>query len=230
MSPVLAIPEEPDHRLDDIAARLKAHDWVQDALALAAAARTGGGRRATKTTVLVVPSAAGVRVLRTRGKRHLVAEWEHDLIRHRLGTAAALDWRLVEGPAVGPQVPARVEGRPAWMPIVSDLVPDPAGGGLDCRLRVPYDMAIFRGHFPSAPIVPGVMQVGWAVELARAHGLARGPLTGIGATKFRRMLRPGMCLDARLERDARSGQVHFRYTCGHTVVSTGRLQFGAGHD
>lgn len=228
MSPVLAIPEEPDHRLDDIAARLKAHDWVQDALALAAA--SGGGRRASRTTVLVVPSAAGVRVLRTRGKRHMVAEWEHDLVRHRLGTAAALDWRLVEELAAAPQDLERVDGLPAWMPIVSDVVPDPAGGGLDCRLRVPYDMAIFRGHFPSAPIVPGVMQVGWAAELARAHGLACGPLTGIGATKFRRVLRPGMCLAARLERGARSGQVHFRYTCGHTVVSTGRLQFGAGHD
>lgn len=228
MSPVLAIPEEPDHRLDDIAARLKAHDWVRDALALAAA--SGGARRATKTTVLVVPSAAGVRVLRTRGKRRLVAEWEHDLIRHRLGAAASLEWRLVEEPAVGPQDLARVEHRPAWMPIVSDVVPDPAGGGLDCRLRIPYDMAIFRGHFPTAPIVPGVMQVGWAVELARAHGLASGPLTGIGATKFRRVLRPGMYLDARLERDARLGQVHFRYTCGETMVSTGRLQFGAGHD
>ncbi len=228
MSPVLAIPEEPDHRLDDIAARLKAHDWVQDALALAAA--SGAGRRAVKATVLVVPSAAGVRVLRTRGKRHMVAEWEHDLVQHGLGATAAIEWRLIEEPALGPQVPARVEGRPAWMPIVSDLVPDPAGGGLDCRLRVPYDMEIFRGHFPSAPIVPGVMQIGWAVELARAHGLADGPLTGIDAAKFRRVLRPGMCLGARLERGARPGQVQFRYTCGDTVVATGRLQFGAGHD
>jgi 3-hydroxymyristoyl/3-hydroxydecanoyl-(acyl carrier protein) dehydratase len=230
VSPVLAIPQEPDHRLDDIAARLKAHDWVQDARALTAASGEGDGRRATKVTVLLVPSAAGVRVLRTRGKRNMVAEWEHDLVQHGLGTAAAIEWRLVEESAAGPQDLARVEGRPAWMPIVSDVAPDLGAGSLDCRLRVPYDMAIFRGHFPSAPIVPGVMQIGWAVELARAHGLADGPLAGIGAAKFRRVLRPGMCLDARLERDAQPGQVHFRYTCGGTVVSTGRLQFGAGHD
>jgi 3-hydroxymyristoyl/3-hydroxydecanoyl-(acyl carrier protein) dehydratase len=230
VSPVLAIPQEPDHRLDDIAARLKAHDWVQDALALAAAARTGGGPRATKTTVLVVPSAAGVRVLRTRGKPHLVAEWEHDLVRHQLGTAAAIEWRLVEELAAGPQDLEHVDVRPAWMPIVSDVVPDLGAGGLDCRLRVPYDMAIFRGHFPSAPIVPGVLQVGWAIELAGAHGLAVGPMTGIAAAKFRRVLRPGMCLDARLERGPHPGQVHFRYTCGDTVVATGRLQFGAAHE
>lgn len=230
MSPVLATPQEPDHRLDDIAARLKAHDWVQDALARAAPSRTGGGHRAVKATVLVVPSAAGVRVLRTRGKRHMVAEWEQDLIQHRLGTAAAIEWQLVEESAAGAQDLEPVQGRSAWMPIVSDVAREPGAGGLDCRLRVPYDMAIFRGHFPSAPIVPGVMQVGWAVELARAHGLADGPMTGIGAAKFRRVLRPGMCLVARLERGPSPGQVHFRYTCGHTVVSTGRLQFGAGHD
>ena len=88
MNPVLAIPQEPDHRLDDIAARLRAHDWVQDALVLAAASGAGGGRGATKWTVLLVPSAAGVRVLRTRGKRHMVAEWERDLRRHGLGPAA----------------------------------------------------------------------------------------------------------------------------------------------
>jgi 3-hydroxymyristoyl/3-hydroxydecanoyl-(acyl carrier protein) dehydratase len=228
VSPVLATPQEPDHRLDDIAVRLKAHDWVQDALALAAA--SGGGRRAMKATVLVVPTAAGVRVLRTRGKRHMVAEWQHDLVRHRLGTPATIEWRLVEELAASPQDLGHVAGGPAWMPIVTDVAPDPGAGTLDCRLRVPYDMGIFRGHFPSAPIVPGVMQVGWAVELARAHGLADGPMTGIAGAKFRRVLRPGMCLDARLERGPRRGLVHFRYACGETVVATGRLQFGAGHD
>jgi len=230
VSPVLAIPAEPDHRLDDIAARLKAHDWVQDALALAAASRTGGGHRAVKTTVLVVPSAAGVRMLRSRGKRHMVAAWEHDLVRHRLATAAGIEWRLVEETAAGPHDLERVAGRPAWMPIVSDVAPDPGSSGLDCRLRVPYDMAIFRGHFPPAPIVPGVVQVGWAVELARTYGLADGPMIGIAAAKFRRVLQPGMCVDARLERGPQPGQVHFRYTCGETMVSTGRLQFGAVHD
>ena len=230
MSRVVAIPQEPDLRLDDIAARLTAHHWVQAARAFGGASDPADRRGAIAITAWVVPSAAGVRVLRTRGKRHLVAEWERRLLRPGRGNAAGIEWRLVEELPASAEDLARVERRPAWMPIVSDVVPDPAAAALDCRLRVPYDMSIFRGHFPSAPIVPGVMQVGWAVELARAHGLADGVLTGIGAAKFRRLVRPGMCLVARLERGEPPRQVHFRYRQGDTVVATGRLQFGAGRD
>jgi len=181
-------------------------------------------------TVLLVPSAAGVRMLRTRGRRHLVAEWEGHLRRLGPGDTVPIEWRLTEELPADAGELAGAEGRPAWMPIVSEVVLEPGVRALTCRLRVPYDMAIFRGHFPSAPIVPGVMQVGWAVGLARTHGLARGSLAGIDAAKFRRLVRPGMRLVARVERGARPGQVSFRYECGDTVVATGRLQFGVERD
>jgi 3-hydroxymyristoyl/3-hydroxydecanoyl-(acyl carrier protein) dehydratase len=209
---------------------LRAHHWVQAARAFAGASGPTALRGATTITALVVPSAAGVRVLRTRGKRHLVAEWEQRLLQPGIRNAPGIEWRLIEELPACAEDLARFEHRLAWMPIVSDVVPDPAAAALECRLRVPYDMAIFRGHFPSAPIVPGVMQVGWAVELARAHGLGDGVLTGIGAAKFRRVVRPGMCLVARLERGEPPRQVHFRYRQGDTVVATGRLRFGAGRD
>jgi 3-hydroxymyristoyl/3-hydroxydecanoyl-(acyl carrier protein) dehydratase len=90
---------------------------------------------------------------------------------------------------------------------------------------IPYELPVFRGHFPSTPIVPGVVQVGWAVDLARAHGLASGPFAGISQAKFRRLVQPGMTLEARLEHDPAAGQLCFRYSLASTVVSTGRVQF-----
>jgi 3-hydroxyacyl-[acyl-carrier-protein] dehydratase len=119
---------------------------------------------------------------------------------------------------------------PSWMPVIGELAFDADAPSLNCSFLVPADLAIFRGHFPGVPIVPGVMQVGWAVELARAHGLVTGPCTGIITAKFRRLVMPGMRLVARLEPSARAGQLHFKYECDGAVVSTGRLQFGAGHD
>jgi 3-hydroxyacyl-[acyl-carrier-protein] dehydratase len=116
------------------------------------------------------------------------------------------------------------------MPVISELALDADSQSLNCRFLVPADLAIFRGHFPGVPIVPGIMQVGWAVELARAHGLVTGPCTGIITAKFRRLVQPGMRLEARLERSTPAGQLHFKYECDGAVVSIGRLQFGGGHD
>jgi len=119
---------------------------------------------------------------------------------------------------------------PSWMPVIGELALDADSQSLNCSFLVPADLPVFRGHFPRVPIVPGVMQVGWAVELARAHGLVTGPCTGIITAKFRRLLQPGMRLEVRLERGAPAGQLHFKYECGGAAVSTGRLQFGGDHD
>jgi 3-hydroxymyristoyl/3-hydroxydecanoyl-(acyl carrier protein) dehydratase len=116
------------------------------------------------------------------------------------------------------------------MPLISELALDADLQSLSCSFLVPADLTIFRGHFPGVPIVPGVTQVGWAIELARAHGLMTGSCTGIITAKFRRLVQPGMRLEARLERSAPAGQLHFKYECEGAVVSTGRLQYGAGHD
>lgn len=116
------------------------------------------------------------------------------------------------------------------MPVISELALDADSQSLNCRFLVPADLPVFRGHFPGVPIVPGVMQVGWAVELARAHGLVTGPCTGIITAKFRRLVMPGMRLVARMEPGATAGQLHFKYECEGAAVTTGRLQFGRCHD
>jgi len=116
------------------------------------------------------------------------------------------------------------------MPVISELALGADLQSLTCRLLVPDDLPIFRGHFPTVPIVPGVVQIGWAVELARAHGLVTGRFKGITTAKFRRLVQPGMSLAARLEQGAPTGQLQFRYEFGGAVISTGRLQFGIDHD
>ena len=116
------------------------------------------------------------------------------------------------------------------MPAISGLVLDPGTQSLTCRLRIPDDLPIFRGHFPAVPIVPGVIQVAWAVDLARSRGLANGPVVAIVTAKFRRVLRPGMCLTARVGRGAAAGQIQFTYELAGAVVSTGRFCCGSGHD
>ena len=132
-------------------------------------------------------------------------------------------------PIIG--APATLAGaRPAWLPVIRELVVDPSLRSMSCRFLVNHDLPVFRGHFPGAPIVPGIMQVGWAVELARNNRLVSGLCTGIVTAKFRRLMLPGMDIDAALERGSTAGQLQFSFRLRGDVVSTGRLQFGARSD
>jgi 3-hydroxymyristoyl/3-hydroxydecanoyl-(acyl carrier protein) dehydratase len=112
------------------------------------------------------------------------------------------------------------------MPVMRELSLDPELQSLTCHFMVPRDLPVFSGHFPGLPVVPGIMQVGWAAELAREHALVTGRCTGMVTAKFRRLLLPGMQIDASLDGGSRSGQLQFRFQCGGEVVSIGRLQFG----
>jgi 3-hydroxymyristoyl/3-hydroxydecanoyl-(acyl carrier protein) dehydratase len=192
-------------------------------------AATGRGAGSEQPAALVVPSADGVRALRLGGKQRLVAAWEPVLGRAGQSSATGLELWLVDVlPPAGRETEAMAAAtRP--LPVVSDLVRDVKLPSLTCRLQVPYELPIFRGHFPSRPIVPGVVQIGWAVEVARAEGLVAGAFTGISGAKFRRVLQPGMNLGLRLDGFDERRQLSFEYSLGSMVVSGGRVQFGGGH-
>ena len=197
-------------------ARVCSHEWVADA-------------RQFGRLMLVVPNAAGVRILLRHGKRHLVAAWQGRVGTESLAATPSLEWRLLETlPPPGSEVEARCS-EPVRSPLVTGLERRGACG-LGCRVRVPYDLVIFDGHFPTIPILPGVVQVDWAVDLARAHLRIAGPFKGIAATKFRRLVRPGMTLDLTLEYRPESGELRFEYRRGEALVSTGRVLFQGADD
>jgi hypothetical protein len=179
--------------------------------------------------MLVVPSPAGVRILTRYGKRHLVAAWQENVGSRPAIATDLLEWRLLD--ALPPPESA-AESRcsePVRNPIVSDLQRRGACE-LACRVRVPYDLAIFDGHFPSIPILPGVVQVDWAVQVARAHLGLGGRFKGITATKFRRLVRPGMELALTLEHRPDSGELRFEYVLGDALASIGRVLFRDADD
>jgi len=193
--------------------RVCSHEWVTDA-------------RQSGQWMLVVPNTAGVRVLRQHGKRHLVAVWQALV---GTGSVSPPEWRLLETlPPPGSEAEARCS-EPVRSPLVTGLQRLGACG-LGCNVRVPYDLAIFGGHFPAIPILPGVVQVDWAVNLARTHLQVGGRFKGITATKFRRLVQPGMNLALTLEHRPESRELRFEYLLGDALASTGRVLFRDGDD
>jgi 3-hydroxymyristoyl/3-hydroxydecanoyl-(acyl carrier protein) dehydratase len=97
-----------------------------------------------------------------------------------------------------------------------------AGDGADVRFEVlvPPDSAFFEGHFPGAPVLPGVAQLGVVLEaLAVARG-APSRLLAIRRLRFRHTVVPRDRLTLSLEGN---GPVRFRLTRGTLCVSEGLL-------
>ena len=97
-------------------------------------------------------------------------------------------------------------------------------------LHLSADLPWFAGHFPGAPLLPGVTQLQLAIHLARAENLLAGEFQGMDQLKFHRPLRPDdYCwLILRAHDD---GQLRFEYRLGSTediealpIASNGRVK------
>ncbi|MBS0376094.1 MAG: hypothetical protein JSR73_16055 [Proteobacteria bacterium] len=150
----------------------------------------------------IVPSASGARLFRragARGFREAVAGW------------------------------ARSEGlEPGAIRVVSELAPGgaatpvalgprlrsveaPAPGLWLVTLAVPFELAIFDGHFATVPIVPGAVLAGWAADFGATHaGWTHGARES-RAMKFRRIVQPGPDYRLELRLDGDGAELRFRY-------------------
>jgi acyl-coenzyme A synthetase/AMP-(fatty) acid ligase/3-hydroxymyristoyl/3-hydroxydecanoyl-(acyl carrier protein) dehydratase len=101
--------------------------------------------------------------------------------------------------------------------------------GVRFELYVPEALAVFDGHFPGAPVLPGVVQLLWASWLAREHPLARerlgfdGPLRAMKRIKFQRLIRPGEAIVLDLHGEDGGRQLRFRFQRAGTTLSSGTL-------
>lgn len=93
----------------------------------------------------------------------------------------------------------------------------------ELRLVIPADLDYFVGHFPGAPIVPGVVQIKWALELARRHVGALGQFAGMEAVKFQRVMVPELVVTLTLRFAAADGKLRFSYEAEGARFSSGRL-------
>jgi 3-hydroxymyristoyl/3-hydroxydecanoyl-(acyl carrier protein) dehydratase len=93
------------------------------------------------------------------------------------------------------------------------------------EITVPEDLFYLEGHFPQQPILPGVVQVHWAVKLAAARLGIDPSFKGIEALKFHRVIKPLTPLKLTLEQDEKTGKLHFSYQSDLGVHSQGRIVF-----
>lgn len=92
-------------------------------------------------------------------------------------------------------------------------------------LAMDADLTAFQGHFPGNPILPGVVQVDWAVRFGTEAFGDLGRFRGIERLKFQELIRPGETLELHLGFDPGLGRLRFRYLAGAVRKSSGVMLF-----
>lgn len=217
--------------LDEMTERLRSHAAVDD-LALVTLERDGESRVAA----VVVPSAVGAALIEKEGaslcRRALRAQLadSFDPVLH------PRFWRFVS------ELPASTQGKVSRRALRSLFAPSETEVPVaDCPevleeirgarfvervCRVPLDLACFPGHFPGQPVVPGVMQLDWAMELA-ALLLGTAPrAVAIETMKLLSPLTPGQTF--RIRSCLRtSSSVEFELWNEDRVYASGRIRLDA---
>lgn len=204
---------------------LMAHEWVSEArLGVVQESRASLG-------ALLVLSEAGLLALRSLGRRAVTLALRQYLSGHCETLALPRRWRwLRQLPlnAQGKLPQAEVEAvlmapRPKAPEVLEQIETD---GEWSLRLAVPPDLAYFSGHFPTAPVLPGVVQVDWALSLGR-HLLDLPPrFIGMEVLKFQQLVRPGDEVHLHLRFDRERGKLYFAYRNDTAACSSGRIVLG----
>ena len=98
-------------------------------------------------------------------------------------------------------------------------------GAARVALDIVPGLAVFDGHFPDIPILPGVAQLHWVAELAEECFGISGSFRRCDALKFQQPVIPGMQLTLDLKWDEASGRLDFRYASSAGVHASGRMVF-----
>lgn len=204
--------------LAHIATRLRTHPWVDDAQC---------GYAENTPGALLAFTREGIDALCRRGRQRVV-----DALQEHIDTTgyagAKLIFRLFDlMPTLtsAQQIDALLQA-----PLPRDVVPDEEheqDGMWTLALRVPLDLVYFPGHFPQAPVLPGAVQVAWALTLASTRLGTPLRCHVMEALKFQQLLRPGDRVDLSFHHDPVRHKLHFAYRYGEKAYSSGRLAWSA---
>lgn len=90
-------------------------------------------------------------------------------------------------------------------------------------IEIPPDLRWFDGHFPEAPVLPGVVQLDWALaEGRRRFGIAQ-PAARDFQVKFKKVIGSGDRLTLRLTFDPAGRRLKFAYERDGVTCSTGSI-------
>ncbi|KFN42936.1 AMP-binding protein [Arenimonas oryziterrae] len=168
-------------------------------------------------------------LLASAGKRVLVQKLRDILAGSIDAIALPRRWRFVETLPVDTQGKV-TEARLAVL--FKPLLPRPdwqsrTANTVSLNLDVDAELAVFDGHFPITPVLPGVALLDWAIRLGREAFALQRQFARMDVLKFQLLVRPGTRLNLQLDWQENHGALAFRYTSELGAHASGRVLFTA---
>jgi acyl-CoA synthetase (AMP-forming)/AMP-acid ligase II len=215
--------EEKRVSLTAIEAALRALPEIAEVRALVQPGAAGD-----RLAVVAVPTAAGELALGQMGKRAFNEKLRAVLLETVERVALPRRFRYLQAMPVNPQGKTTEAMLAALFREVLPQAQWQHRGPDEARARIEVtpDLAVFDGHFDELPVLPGVAQLDWAIEMARNCFALPPRFFQAEALKFHRPVLPPASVDLVLRWNAQAGRLDFTFSSPAGPHSSGRVVFG----
>ncbi len=213
--------EERRVSLDALEQQLRAHPDVHDVRVLV----LPGARE--QLAAVVVPHPSGAAQWTDAQRRQQAQRLSAHLASSHDAVTRPRRWRFID------ELPYNAQGKTTaaalaalfrpLMPVAQWQQREPLAAHL--LLPLEPDLIAFDGHFPQAKILPGVVQLDWAIHFGREVFAMPPRFARMDALKFQHVARPGDVLQLTLGWDVEKSVMSFRYVSDHGVHASGRVVF-----
>lgn len=209
---------------------IRKHSWVHEVRVLVLP------ERGDRVAAVVVLTEDGRHFLQTNGRKALNGILKQGLDHALERIAIPRYWRYPVG------LPLNSQGKvtqvalqelfmldvdnelPSSLPKV--VVQQTQAGIVQFALELPHNLVYFDGHFPGNPVLPGVVQIHWAVHYATTIWGDLGEFNGLEAIKFQQLVLAGMPLTLELEYVRDKRKLYFSYRNGSEATKSGTCSSG----
>lgn len=180
-----------------------------------------------RLAAVVVLSEEGQQALQEQGKKALTDQFKQALLQVVERVALPRRWRFVAA------LPANAQGKVTEALLTHLFKPQrPAVQWLhrsateaQAVLDIVPELAVFEGHFPGSPLLPGVAQLDWAIALGRECFAPAGEFARVDVLKFQVPIFPGSRVHLHLQWDAAKSVLSFQYQSGEQRHASAKVIF-----
>jgi 3-hydroxymyristoyl/3-hydroxydecanoyl-(acyl carrier protein) dehydratase len=217
--------EEKRLSLTELEQRILATLWVAETFTLLLT------KHRDVVGAVIILTEDGVQLLKTKGRKPLIKQLREALYQYFDAVVLPRKWLFLERMLLTPEGKIDQHILKHLLDMDSRKFPyvlgvEKTGDSIELKLNVPEELIYFPDHFPSYPILPGVVQIAWAEHFGKLFFSIDEPFLQMEVIKFVKVIKPGSELKVVLNWKSTSGKLYFNFSSEQGTHSSGRMVYG----